>query len=86
MESFIKPKTNRKTIFTKNRRATHGSNKILLQEMPIHRAIKNFFALQILQPVGVVQEYFRDLEGPNPEGIELVVFPSILPGCIPLKH
>ena len=54
--------------------------------MPIHRGIKNFFTLQILQPVGVIPKHFRDFEGPNPEGFKLVVFASILPRCIPLKH
>jgi hypothetical protein len=86
MESFIKLKTNRKTIFTKTEESYKALNETFLQETPIYWAIKNFFALQILQPVSVVREYFRDFERSNPEGIKLVMFAFVLPGHIPLKH
>jgi hypothetical protein len=52
MESFIKVKT--KNNIYKNKRADCGSQKKILQEMPIYWAVKNFFAFQILQPVSVV--------------------------------
>jgi hypothetical protein len=54
--------------------------------MPIHRAIKNFLFLQILQLESIIQNHFKDLKGPNLEGFKLAVFASVLPGCIPLKH
>jgi hypothetical protein len=54
--------------------------------MPIHWAAENLLTLHILQPIRVVGENLRDLEGANPEGVELVVFSFILPGGVPLKY
>ena len=68
------------------KRADCGSQKTLLQEMPIDWAIKNFISFQILQPVSIIGKCFKDLERPEPEGIEFAVFSLFLPGCIPLEH
>ena len=54
--------------------------------MPIYWDAKNFFSFQILQPVGIVCKYFKDLERPEPEGIKFTVFSLFLPGCIPFEH
>ena len=54
--------------------------------MPIYWAAENLFALQILQPIGVVGENLRDFKGADPEGVELVVLAFILSGCISLKY
>jgi hypothetical protein len=50
----------------KNTGATCGSNKELLEKMPIYRATKNLIALQILQLVCIIWIYLKDFEGPNP--------------------
>jgi hypothetical protein len=51
--------------------------------MPIHWAVENLFTLQILQPICVVGENFRDFKGADPEGIELAVLAFILSGHVP---
>jgi hypothetical protein len=68
------------------KRADCGSQKTLLQEMPIDWATENFIAFQILQSVSVVRKCFKDLERSEPEGIKFTVFALFLPGCIPLEH
>jgi hypothetical protein len=47
-----------------------ASNKQLFQEVPIYRATKKFVSLQILQPVSVIWELFKDLEGVDPKGFK----------------
>ena len=54
--------------------------------MPIHWAAENLLTLQILQPIRVVGENLRDLQGANPEGVKLVLFSFILPRGVPLKY
>ena len=54
--------------------------------MPIHWAAENLFTLQILQPIRVVGENHRDLEGANQEGIKLVVFSFIMNVGVPLEY
>ena len=68
------------------KRADCGSQKTLLQEMPIDWATENFIAFQILQPVSVIGKYFEDLKRPEPEGIKFTVFSLSLFGCIPFEH
>jgi hypothetical protein len=54
MESLLKMKDKLKNSIYKHRGAMCGSKETFLQKMPIHRAIENFFTLQILQLVGIV--------------------------------
>jgi hypothetical protein len=86
MESPIKLIVKRKTIFTKNMGATCGSNKELLEKMPIYRATENLIALQILQPVCIIWMYLRDFEGPDPQGFKLAVLSSVLLWRVPFEN
>jgi hypothetical protein len=86
VESPIKLEKKKKNNIYKDTGATYGSNKELLQKMPIYRATKNFITLQILQPVSVVWKCFRNLEGTDPKGFKFSMFSSILSGRIPLKY
>ena len=61
-------------------------NKKKNQKASIYRASKKFISLQILQPVGIIWNYLRNFEGPNPQGFEFAVFSFVLPGCIPFEH
>jgi hypothetical protein len=54
--------------------------------MPIHWSAENLFTLQILQPIRVVGENLRDLQGGNPEGVKLAMFAFILPGGVALEY
>jgi hypothetical protein len=58
MESPKKLKTKENNIY-KDMGAIHGSNKELLEKIPIYRATKNLIALQILQPVCIIWIYLR---------------------------
>jgi hypothetical protein len=86
MESPTRPINKKKNNIYKNMRATCGSNKELLEKMPIYRATENLIALQILQPVGVILTCLRDFEGPDPQGFKFFVLASVLSGRIPFKH
>jgi hypothetical protein len=66
--------------------ATCGSNKELLEKMPIYRATEKLIALQILQPVCIIWIYLRDFEGPDPRGFKLAVISSILLWHVPFEN
>ena len=54
--------------------------------MPIHRAIENILIIQIPYPVGVIREYFRYFERPDPQGFEFFVLAFILIRSIPFQY
>jgi hypothetical protein len=66
--------------------ADYGSNKKLLQKVPIDRVAQNSRILQVLQFIGVVRRYLRNLEGTSPQGFKFSMFAFVLFGGIPLKH
>jgi hypothetical protein len=81
-----KTENKKKKNIYKDTGATYGSNKELLQKMPIYRATKNFISLQILQRVSVVWKCFKNLEGTDPKGFKLTMLALVLYGCIPFKY
>jgi hypothetical protein len=81
----LKKKKKKKSIY-KDTGSTQGSNKELIQKIPIHRATKKFIAFPSMQSVSVVLTYLKDFEGPDPQGFKFVVLASVLSGCIPFKH
>jgi hypothetical protein len=66
MESLLKMKDKLKNNIYKHRGSMGGSKETFIHKIPIHRAIENFFTLQILQPVGIIWKHSSDLEGIDP--------------------
>jgi hypothetical protein len=61
-------------------------NKKYFQEVPIYRATKYFISLQILQPLSVIWELLRYLEGADPKGFKFYILSPVLFERIPLEY